>query len=320
MKYWGPINSSGGINGNDGYVDGNPSIDVEGSIPTFHGFEQTLRELQNFVIKSGMTPDSVLDGIQISQSAQSQKVNYAIDTGAANALVAALDPAPPALQNGLVARVLKINAANTTATPTLNLNGFGPATITDRVGAALTAGDLPALALMQFVFKSPDWRYMGVVAADLGRVHTLYNVQPFQTTARVSMVGNAGNSYTVTAWSGFNYNKISATSNLLVWLAAATMTPNVPAGASIADLIIGSTTTTVNASNSQNNATVVTSAGPTALNAVLSGLGAGAQAVQLQYRRADATGWTTVFDPNNSDAAYYGATSLSSLIIGELEP
>lgn len=58
--------------------------------------------------------------------AQSQTGNYAVDTGAADAMVIALSPAPTSLTAllGTPIRIL-VNATNATAAPSLNVNGLG---------------------------------------------------------------------------------------------------------------------------------------------------------------------------------------------------
>ncbi len=320
MKYWGPINSPGGIFGNDGYVDGNPSIGQEGSIPTFRTFEQTMRELQNFVVKSGLTPDDAMDGIQVAQSVQAGKVNYALDVGTANALVATLDPIPAALAAGLHANIIKISSANTTTSPTLNVNGFGPAPIVDRRGSSLVPGDLPASGALQLLFDGVSWRYLGVVMADLGGLGTLTNVKMLTTTTRVSMQGLSGNSYSVTPWTPTSYVKKSETSNIVVMAAllSATQGATFGAGASLVDLVVGSATTTVNASNSQ--LTPAESAGATVVNTLLTGQSSGSKSISARYYRTDAQNWHTIFSPNSSDAAYFGNSSVSSIMLGEIEP
>lgn len=69
----------------------------------------------------GTTPTISLDG-------QFTSVNYAACTNTSNALVVTLTPAPTALVNGLTVQC-KSSAANSSTTPTLNVNGLGAHTI-----------------------------------------------------------------------------------------------------------------------------------------------------------------------------------------------
>jgi len=167
MKYWGPLNSTGGINGNDSYVNGNPSIGVQGSIPSFHGFEQTLRELQNLVIDGGYTPDPTINGSQVAQSVQSGKVIYGVDTGSADAMVSTLTPNPGLYMTGLTVRILKTSSTNLTTTPTLSLNGMGAQFIRRRNGLPVAKGDLVPNGLYEFAYDGTQFRTMAFLASDM---------------------------------------------------------------------------------------------------------------------------------------------------------
>ncbi len=159
MHYWAPINSPGGIFGNDGYVDGNPVIGVQGSIPSFHGFEQTLRELVNFVEKSGLTQDDTTNGIQIAQAVQNGKVMYGADTGTASTLVVTLDPVPLGYSSGLKVLVLKnpAVAANAGAS-TLNVNGLGNKDIVRPNGLPMRQGDMAPGSLCLFAYDGTQFQ------------------------------------------------------------------------------------------------------------------------------------------------------------------
>src|SRR5262245_14887776 len=154
MRYWGPINSPGGIYGNDGYADGNLATGAQGSIPTFRTFEQMMRELQNLVTKSELTPDDIMNGIQVAQATQSQRINYAPDTGTADGLIVNANPIPASLSPGLICRCKKIAAANNTTTPTLNMSGLGARVITYPSGSPIGIGDLQASALLEFMYDA----------------------------------------------------------------------------------------------------------------------------------------------------------------------
>jgi hypothetical protein len=168
MKYWAPINSPGGINGNDGYVNGNPATGTEGSIPTFQSFEQTMRELVNLVTKNGLTPDSVLNGIQIAQSVQLGKINYALDTGTANALVVTLDPAPANLNAGLVIYVKKAATGTNTGAATISINGQSR-NISRPNGAPLLAGDLIPNAILALASDGTNMQLVSFSGSTLPR-------------------------------------------------------------------------------------------------------------------------------------------------------
>lgn len=130
--------------GKNGYRDGNKAAGInptELSAAIMNGLQEELAAIPESV---GMVLDSannhqVLEAIQRMIDAQSG--NYALDTGAANAYVIALNPAIAAYPDGLTVR-FKIANGNTGAS-TLNA-GAGPAPLVNDAGGALVQGDAPA--------------------------------------------------------------------------------------------------------------------------------------------------------------------------------
>src|SRR3990167_7283528 len=99
---------------------------------------------------------------------QSGSLAYVADTGAADAYVATLVPAPTATPEGMEIAVKIVNA-NLTTTPTLNVNAIGAVTIVRENGGALIAGDLPANHIAVFRKKTSTWLLLNpckVVAHD----------------------------------------------------------------------------------------------------------------------------------------------------------
>lgn len=92
---------------------------------------------------------------------QAGAFSYAVDTGAADALVAAFTPAITALTPGMIVLVKTI-AANTTTTPTLNVNGLGAVTITRNSGALL-AGDIKANGYSLFQYYTTGWNLLNPI-------------------------------------------------------------------------------------------------------------------------------------------------------------
>lgn len=76
--------------------------------------------------------------------------------GAVNVLTATFSPAVTSLVTGLDVSILP-NLANTTTTPTLNVNGLGAKTITKYGGAALSVGDLSTTAIASLVYDGTNW-------------------------------------------------------------------------------------------------------------------------------------------------------------------
>ena len=79
----------------------------------------------------------------LTQNAQQGTLNYGADSGAANAYVVTLTPAPTAYSAGMVVNVGTISASNTGAS-TVNVNGLGVLPIVGPGGAALQGGEIVA--------------------------------------------------------------------------------------------------------------------------------------------------------------------------------
>lgn len=76
--------------------------------------------------------------------------------GSVNVLTATFSPAVTSLATGLDISILP-NLANTTTTPTLNVNGLGAKTITKFGGAAVAANDLTTTSIASLVYDGTNW-------------------------------------------------------------------------------------------------------------------------------------------------------------------
>jgi hypothetical protein len=110
----------------------------------------------------------LLANVERGIAAMLDPARYAVDGGQLNTLVASLSPAPVALGPFAQCRV-RVAYTNTSTTPTLNLNGFGPLTIVRQDGSALAVGDLQANRIAHFVYDNVAnaWRIGGPAASDL---------------------------------------------------------------------------------------------------------------------------------------------------------
>jgi hypothetical protein len=162
MKYWAPINSPGGIDGNDSYINSNPGAGIQGSIPTFQSFEQTLRALQNLIIKNQMTPNGTLDDLQVTIATRSQRVNW-IGTfgGGVNALSCTLDPVPSSILDLTGVPIRGLFSQTNTGPATLTVNGL-TGNIRRFGGGALVAGDLQAGAIGYLVYDGLQFQAFGI--------------------------------------------------------------------------------------------------------------------------------------------------------------
>lgn len=148
MKYNQPF---GIVDANAVYINGNPSTGTMGSIPPAEAIEYPQRELVNFFVDSGLTATND-DLHQLSKSAQSGAVNYAVDAGTANNVLISMTPTLLAYKEGMPLWV-KIATSNTGAA-TINVNSVGGRNIVRRGGGALVAGDLQGGYFALLVYNS----------------------------------------------------------------------------------------------------------------------------------------------------------------------
>lgn len=93
-------------------------------------------------------------------AALNNPLTYAInstDSGAVNAYVATLAPAPSSQASLLGVQIIFKNTAANTGASTLNVNGLGVQAIVDRRGVALSAGMLPANAVSIFMWDGSNY-------------------------------------------------------------------------------------------------------------------------------------------------------------------
>ena len=120
---------------------------------------------------------------KLALDAQSGKWSYALAGGTANALTANLNPTPQVFTVGMVV-VLKITATNTADAPTLNINGYGAATIKRASGQVAAAWDLPANTFVAFVWDGASWRIVGTSPSNV----VPKNVQIFDVVGTTNFV------------------------------------------------------------------------------------------------------------------------------------
>lgn len=117
---------------------------------------------------------------------------YAVATGSVNVLAVALTPAATALTAGLEVDFLP-NLANTTTTPTLNVNSLGAKTIMKLGTSALVVNDLTTTAVAKVIYDGTQWQLqnpqtappsVSLETAGGGAGITTYNPGTASTAAR----------------------------------------------------------------------------------------------------------------------------------------
>jgi hypothetical protein len=151
MKYQAPYGVS---DPNASYINGDPSIGRQGSIPPAAAFEEPMRELMAMIERSGIV-GSDADLAQLLKAVRSQYVNSAQASGTDSALVVTFNPPIATATIGMPLRVHAV--VDNTGPATLSVDGVvHPITRAD--GAALAAGDIKAGQILDLLFDGADWQ------------------------------------------------------------------------------------------------------------------------------------------------------------------
>lgn len=153
------------------YLDLDAARGVDGSIPPAKFFNNLQAELLNVITYAGITPsDVVLD--QLLQAilalipppsgapSDASLVHYAVDAGAANALIVSPSPTVAVVAAGLTIFCVPASDNSGAATLTVNLtpSGASAKNIKRADGSALGAGDIKFGRLTAFVFDGTNFR------------------------------------------------------------------------------------------------------------------------------------------------------------------
>jgi len=118
---------------------------------------------------------------------------FDVDTGAADAYVITLNPAITAYAKGQLFSFDATNA-NLTTTPTIDVNGVGAQTITNRNGTALAPGDIPANSNNIIQYDGVNFQLMTSVAwirsLTIGDVSAIQNTVTSDITAQTTGAGD----------------------------------------------------------------------------------------------------------------------------------
>jgi len=198
---------------NASYINGDPSIARQGSIPPAAAFENPMRELVHIITDSNLVPSDT-DLEQCAKGMRSQFMNYCIDTGSVNTLSVALSPPIGAYTFGLP---LRVRVANTNTGSTTIDAGAGRVPVKKPNGSELQAGDLPAFGLAELVYDGTVFQMINFTgAAPSGPPQTfLYNI-PYcvdSSTTRNLVIANFSPAITSLAAGTIFMVKIANTSN-----------------------------------------------------------------------------------------------------------
>jgi hypothetical protein len=173
------------------YVNGDPTIGREGSIPPAAAIEHPMREVVAVIAKSGIRPNEEhLE--QLAEGVRSQFLNFAEDTGTPDNLRVAYDPPITEYTRGLVLRV-RVRHNNTGP---CNINAGGDTVAVRKMnGADLSEGELSNGALITLVFDGTIFQLSNFGGAGGGEeqvfmVNIPYTVDTSPTPGRIIAVFN----------------------------------------------------------------------------------------------------------------------------------
>lgn len=122
---------------------------------------------------------SGLDKLPTEAQLKSGQLNYAVDTGAANAYVVTMPQPPLSLYDGYTIQFKAANA-NTTSS-TINVNGLGAKSLVNTDGSVLQSGDVVAGAMITAVYDGTKFQITSVMQ---GAVNTAVNAKNAAVTAQ----------------------------------------------------------------------------------------------------------------------------------------
>jgi hypothetical protein len=136
------------------FASPNPAGGVPATVPGYEWYNGIQEELAAVIelagiVLSGATNNQLVTAI--SKMIEARVGDYALDTGAANAYVIALNPAITVYTNGIDVRFRVVNA--NTGASTLNAGG-GAVPLRNDINGALVAGDLPVGSVVSAVYDS----------------------------------------------------------------------------------------------------------------------------------------------------------------------
>lgn len=160
------------------YINGDPTIGRQGSIPPAAAFENPMREIVAVITKNNIVPSDA-DLMQMTKGIRSQFLNYCDDTGSVDNLSVALDPPLPAYTRGLV---LRVRLRNTNTGPVRINAGAGNVPVRKMNGSDVNEGELPAggLATMVYdgtVFQLTNFGGAGAAAPGTEIINNFYTTK-----------------------------------------------------------------------------------------------------------------------------------------------
>jgi Concanavalin A-like lectin/glucanases superfamily len=164
VKYVPPYGVTG--NPDASYVNGDPSIGRQGSIPPAAAFENPQREIVNLISDAQQTPSDA-DLHQQTRAVRDGKLTFCIDSGPLNQIQVQI-PGPPltAYTAGLMINVL---VAHTNTGPTrISIGSLNPTAVKRPDGSELSASDLLAGMVATLVCDGTYFQCINIGTGEVG--------------------------------------------------------------------------------------------------------------------------------------------------------
>ena len=115
--------------------------------------------------------------------------NYAVDSGAVNAYIITLNPAPSSLASMVGVTITFKPLVTNTGASTINVNGFGPINILNPNGVALIAGEIVAGSMSTIIYDGTQYRLTGGLGAG---VFTTVTTPIINSATTLQLATNSG--------------------------------------------------------------------------------------------------------------------------------
>jgi hypothetical protein len=151
------------------YVNGDPSLGRQGSIPPAESIEYPQREIVAVITDVGLAAPSNSDLAQLSKAVRFMRPQYALDVGTPNHIVVTLDDPPTAWVKPLTFFVqLAAGNGNTQAAVDVTITGLtGAKPLVKRSGQPLAIGDLVPACCYLLTYDGVSMRSVAVLPSDM---------------------------------------------------------------------------------------------------------------------------------------------------------
>jgi hypothetical protein len=175
VQYQPPYGPPGAIDPNASYINGDPTIGRQGSVPPAAAFEYPQREIVNLIANAHQVPTDQ-DLNQMTRAVRDGKLIYCLDSGPLNTVqVVNLTPPITTYTQGLTLHVLVGHTV--TGPTTIAIGQINPTAIKRRDGAELQANDMVAGQIATLVCDGTYFQLQNMGAdGAVGGTTTLHNV------------------------------------------------------------------------------------------------------------------------------------------------